>query len=126
MAQRLQTPRSQGVGNVIESVAQEVAPFGIEFTLAEPGPTATNFGAGLISPPPMAVYDHTPAGEIRQALANENVEDFGIFSNGDKVARAMIDSVDLSPAPKRQVYGSNALRRIEEVYRGRLDRYRYS
>jgi short-subunit dehydrogenase len=30
----------------VESVAKEVEPFGIRFTLVEPGPTGTNFGAG--------------------------------------------------------------------------------
>lgn len=37
-----------GIEGFIESVAQEVAPFGIDFMIAEPGPTATNFAGGLI------------------------------------------------------------------------------
>lgn len=36
-----------GIEGFIESVAQEVAPFGIDFMIAEPGPTATNFAGGL-------------------------------------------------------------------------------
>ena len=51
-----------GIEGFVEAVSQEIAPFGIELTIVEPGPTRTNFGAGLISPPPMAVYDQTAVG----------------------------------------------------------------
>jgi len=44
-----------GVEGFIESIAQEVTPFGIEFTIAEPGPAKTDFGRGIVSPPPMAI-----------------------------------------------------------------------
>ena len=54
----------------VEAVAQEVASFGIEFTLVEPGATQTNFGAALVSPPPMKEYENTPAGEVRRGLAS--------------------------------------------------------
>ena len=36
-----------GVEGFVESVAQEVAPFGIDFLIVEPGPTGTNFVEGL-------------------------------------------------------------------------------
>ena len=36
-----------GIEGFVESVAQEVASFGIDFIIAEPGPTGTNFGASL-------------------------------------------------------------------------------
>jgi NAD(P)-dependent dehydrogenase (short-subunit alcohol dehydrogenase family) len=83
-----------GIEGFVEAVAQEVAPFNIEFTIVEPGPAKTNFGGGMVSPPPMAVYEQTPAGEMRRALAA------GAFAvNGDpvKMAQAIIDSVDRSP-----------------------------
>lgn len=106
-----------GIEGFIESVAQEVSPFGIEITLAEPGPTETNFAAGLVSPAPMPVYEETPAGDVRRAVANG---DFGHFSNSDKVAGAMIESADITPAPKRQVFGSEAWHRIQDAYQERL------
>jgi hypothetical protein len=46
-------------------------------------------------PPPMAVYDDTPVGEIRRAVAS------GTFvANGDpdKMAQAIIDCADRTPA----------------------------
>jgi NAD(P)-dependent dehydrogenase (short-subunit alcohol dehydrogenase family) len=42
-----------GIEGYVEAVAKEVAPFGIAFTLVEPGPTGTNFGAGLVRAQPM-------------------------------------------------------------------------
>ena len=89
----------------VEAVAQEVAPFGIELTIVEPGATRTGFGAGLVSPPPMAVYESTPAGEVRRAMA---AGAFPVKGDAVKMARAMIASVDRSPAPRRLTLGSGA------------------
>ena len=71
----------------VESVAQEVAPFGIAFTLVEPGPARTGFGQGLVSPPPMAVYDDTPAGAVRRAVAEWSL---AIYGDPVKMVRAAI------------------------------------
>ena len=40
-----------GIEGFVEAVSQEVAPFNIEFTIIEPGPTATDFGKSLVSTP---------------------------------------------------------------------------
>ena len=101
----------------VEAAAPEVAPFNIEFTLVEPGSAPTNFGSGRVSAPAMAVYDNTPAGEIRRALAA------GAFpSPGDpaKMAQAMIDSVEQSPAPKRLTLGSDAYTMVRAALVERL------
>ena len=106
-----------GIEGFVESVAQEVAPFGISFTLVEPGPTRTNFGGGLVSPAPMAVYDGTPAGAIRRALASG---DFAVTGDAAKMARAMADSVDQHPAPRRLALGSSTYASIGNALRERL------
>lgn len=62
-----------GIENFIEAVAQKVTTFGIDFIIAEPGPTRTNFGANLVRPPSMAVYEDTPAGEVRRAIDSGNI-----------------------------------------------------
>jgi NAD(P)-dependent dehydrogenase (short-subunit alcohol dehydrogenase family) len=49
-----------GIEGFIESAAQDVAPFGIDFIIVEPGPTATNFGAGLVRASPMDIYAVRP------------------------------------------------------------------
>jgi NAD(P)-dependent dehydrogenase (short-subunit alcohol dehydrogenase family) len=58
-----------GIEGFIESAAQEVAPFGIDFIIVEPGPTATNFGAGLVRASPTHIYKDTPAGAVRRSIA---------------------------------------------------------
>ncbi len=106
-----------GIEGFVEAVAQEVAPFGVEFTIIEPGPAATSFGSGLVSPPPMAVYDNTPAGEMRRAVASGA---FALLGDAGKMAQAMIDSVDCSPAPKRLTLGSDAYARVRAALVDRL------
>jgi len=106
-----------GIEGFIESVAQEVAPFGIEFTLVEPGPARTEFGAALVSPPPMAEYDATPAGAIRRAVADGTLE---LLGDPAKMAQAMIDSTEVTPAPRRLTLGSTSYTSIRAALETRL------
>jgi NAD(P)-dependent dehydrogenase (short-subunit alcohol dehydrogenase family) len=88
----------------IESVAQEVGRFNIEFTIVEPGAARTNFGRALNYAPPMAIHENTPAGELRRAIAAA-----AFHAPGDplKIAQAIMDSVDRKPAPARLALGSD-------------------
>jgi NAD(P)-dependent dehydrogenase (short-subunit alcohol dehydrogenase family) len=110
-----------GIEGFVEAVAQEVRPFGIDFLIVEPGPSKTDFGKGLVSPEPMAVYDDTPVGEIRRGIASGAFE---IRGNPDKMARAMIDTVDLDTPPRRLVLGGDAYAHIEAGLGARLDELR--
>ena len=101
----------------VESVSQEVAPFGITFTIVEPGPTRTNFRAGLVSPPTMAVYDNTPAGDVRRAVTTGA---FILKGDAMKMVRAMIDSVDRAPAPLRLLLGADAYARVRAALVARI------
>jgi hypothetical protein len=98
-------------------LAQEVASFNVEFTIAEPGPAKTSFGGGLVSPPPMEVYENTPTGEMRRAFAAGT---FIVKGDPIKMAQAMIDSVDRSPAPKRLALGSGTYTSIRAALVERL------
>jgi NAD(P)-dependent dehydrogenase (short-subunit alcohol dehydrogenase family) len=106
-----------GIEGFVESVAQEVAPFGIEFTLAEPGPTPTNFAAGLDTAPAMPEYDETPSGAVRRALADGS---FKLSGDPVQMVRFMIDSADQSPAPRRIALGSTAYESIRAALTDRL------
>jgi NAD(P)-dependent dehydrogenase (short-subunit alcohol dehydrogenase family) len=102
----------------VETVAQEVAPFGIMLTLVEPGAARTSFGTGLISPPPMAVYDQTPAGDVRRAVA---AGAFPIPGDPQRMVQAMIDCVDSQTPPLRLTLGSDAYRDIRASLVRRLE-----
>ncbi len=107
-----------GIEGFVESVMQEVAPFGIDFILAEPGPTATNFATGLVRGEPMAAYDETPAGDVRRALADGS---FVIKGDANKTAASMIDAADAERPPFRLALGSTAFDSISRVL---SERYR--
>lgn len=95
-----------GQEGFIEAVAQEVAHFGIEMCLLEPGPTATNFLAGIDSAPPSAAYENSPVGALRNRLES------GEFSPhmGDpvKIAQQMIAIAQADVLPLRVALGSIA------------------
>ncbi|MBB5467339.1 NAD(P)-dependent dehydrogenase (short-subunit alcohol dehydrogenase family) [Paraburkholderia sp. CI2] len=97
-----------GIEGFVEAAAQEVGPFGIDFVIMEPGPTRTNFGAGLDRAAPMRVYDDTPVGEIRCAL------DAGYFDFADaaKTVDAMITAIDSPSPPLRLALGKSAYESI--------------
>ena len=94
-----------GIEGFIEAVAQEVAPFGIDFIIAEPGPTATNFGAGVIKAPAMAVYKQTPAGAVRRAVEQRS---FPITGDVGRTVDAIIAAADSVTPPLRLPLGSSA------------------
>ncbi|MFM0249330.1 SDR family oxidoreductase [Paraburkholderia sediminicola] len=94
-----------GIEGFVESVAKEVAPFGIDFVIVEPGPTSTQFGAGLDHAVPMPEYDDTPAGDVRMAIASNS---FAIRGDAGKTVAAMIVAVDSAHPPLRLTLGGGA------------------
>lgn len=101
----------------VEAVTTEVAPFGIECTLVEPGPAGTNFGANLIRPETMTEYEHTPAGEMRRAVDSGK---FVLPGDPAKMATAMIASSEQRPAPRRLLLGADAFDRVRRALTDRI------
>ena len=96
-----------GLEGFSESLAQEVAPFGIGVTIVEPGGARTEFRyASAQVAEPMPEYAGTPARLFERMLDPANG-----LAPGDpaRMAKAIIDSVDQQPAPLRIVLGSQAL-----------------
>ena len=106
-----------GIEGFVESVAKEVAPFGIDFVIVEPGPTATQFGQGLDLAQPMPCYDGTPAGEVRRAVSSGS---FAIKGDAVKTVNAMIDAADADNPPLRLALGSTAYASISQALAERL------
>lgn len=94
-----------GIEGFVESVAQEVAPFGIDFIIAEPGATATHFGASIVMAPPTAAYEATPAGAVRRAI---NERTFAIKGDAGRTVNAIIVAADSVKPPFRLALGSTA------------------
>lgn len=97
-----------GIEGFIEALAPEVAPFGIAATIVEPGAIRTDFGSTGTMPPAIDAYEISPASMMRKAV--DGLRDGAATQAvGDpaKMARAMIESVGQTPAPKRLVLGSD-------------------
>jgi len=106
-----------GIEGFVEAVAQETAPFGIQFTLAEPGATPTNFGQGLDFAPALPGYADTPAGAMRRAIADGSFE---LRGDAQKMVEIMIASADTAPAPRRIALGVHAYDAIRAALTARI------
>ena len=106
-----------GIEGFVEAVAQEVMPFGIDFVIVEPGPTATSFGANIDGPEPMAAYDATPSGDIRRALASGA---FVLTGDAARSVDAMIAAGDADSPALRLALTSTAYANISKSLTSRL------
>jgi NAD(P)-dependent dehydrogenase (short-subunit alcohol dehydrogenase family) len=107
-----------GIEGFVESVAQEVAAFGIGMTIVEPGGARTEFRYGSAQVAElMPVYDQTPAHSFLRMLDPKNG-----LAPGDpaRMAARIIESVDVEPAPMRMVLGSQALENTVKTLRKRI------
>jgi NAD(P)-dependent dehydrogenase (short-subunit alcohol dehydrogenase family) len=107
-----------GIEGFVESVAQEVAPFGIGMTIVEPGGARTEFRYGSAQVADlMPIYDKTPAHSFLRMLDPKNV-----LAPGDpaRMAARIIESVEVEPAPLRMVLGSQALESTLATLRKRI------
>lgn len=106
-----------GIEGFVEAVRQEVASFGIDFLLVEPGPTATNFGAGLDVAEALDVYHDTASGQLRRAILSG---EFTIKGDAEKSVAAMITALDQPTMPLRLALGSTAYDNIDAALERRL------
>jgi NAD(P)-dependent dehydrogenase (short-subunit alcohol dehydrogenase family) len=107
-----------GIEGFGESVAREVAPFGIGMTIVEPGGARTDFRYGSAQvATPLPVYDGNPAHGFIRMLDPKNG-----LAPGDpaRMAARIIESVEVEPAPLRVVLGSQALASTISTLRTRI------
>ncbi|MCI0916636.1 SDR family oxidoreductase [Pseudomonas stutzeri] len=106
-----------GIEGFIEAVAQEVAGFGIDFMLAEPGPTDTHFGAGIDYAQARPEYAGTPADNVRSALRSGS---FPVKGDSERTVDVMMRAIDQPNPPFRLALGSTAHDNIRAALTKRL------
>ncbi|MBW6421684.1 SDR family oxidoreductase [Rhizobium sp. XQZ8] len=111
-----------GIEGFCDAVAQEVAPFGIDMTIVEPGGARTNFrfGSARVGPA-LEAYENTPAGMTRKILADTSRLPIG---DPAKMVEFIIESANQHPAPRRLVLGSDSYMMIERALSERLEAIR--
>jgi NAD(P)-dependent dehydrogenase (short-subunit alcohol dehydrogenase family) len=110
-----------GLEGFFESLAIEVAPFGIEVTLIEPGGARTSFNDNLVLAAPIAAYQSGIVGRVRSMLTGDpEVVRQAVIGDPAKMAAAIIETAEQSPARRRVVLGSNAHQAITAALRDRL------
>jgi NAD(P)-dependent dehydrogenase (short-subunit alcohol dehydrogenase family) len=100
-----------GIEGFCEALRSEVAPFGIGVTLVEPAGARTDFGArSMAMGDPIEAYASGPVGQARAIITGEADIDVATLMRADpiKIAWAIIDSADVSPAPRRLPLGGSA------------------
>jgi len=98
------------VEGISESLAAELAPFGIHVTIIEPGPFRTDFlgRSGVVAKARIADYDAT-AGNMRKYFAENDGK-----QKGDplRAVHAMMQVVESPNPPLRLLLGVSALQRL--------------
>ena len=102
-----------------ESMAGEVAPFGIRVLIVEPSRFRTAFNAAdvLNTAQQSSIYDEA-TGAVRANMAEADGIQEGDPARAAQVIRDMLDTPD---APLRLPLGAEAVRNLTRVYRGALD-----
>ncbi len=106
-----------GIEGYMDAIRHELAPFGIEVTIVEPGSTGTNFGRNLVVADALAAYADTPVGQIQAFFGSGTYQSPG---DGQKVAGAIIATACQPNPPLRLALGSDAFNAMHRALSERL------
>lgn len=101
------------IEGLADSLAQEVAAFGIKVTIIEPGPFATDFAGSSVNSAPLAAY-----GDVRDAV-NASFASMPM-ADPDIVGPALLKVVEANKPPLRIFFGALAGQVVPHVYAERL------
>lgn len=101
---------------ISQSLAQEVAGFGIRVTLVEPGAFSTDWGG-----PSAKRSDELPAyDDLRQQVASARAERIGPSGDPEATRAAILELVDADDPPLRAFFGTRPLGIAKADYERRL------
>lgn len=113
-----------GIEGFIEAVSQELAGFGVEMMIVEPGPTPTDFAASVDFAAASPVYDGTTVDEVRRILSGiaggGAGESFAKLADVGRSVDAMIAVADQAEMPRRLALGSTAFGNIHKALTARV------
>jgi NAD(P)-dependent dehydrogenase (short-subunit alcohol dehydrogenase family) len=106
-----------GIEGFFEALAPEIAAFGIQTTLVEPGAIRTGFADSGVLSPELDAYRDGPVGVLRKMATD------GYTAPGDpaKMARAIVDTFEAEHAPMRLALGPDVYGYIKAALTGRLE-----
>lgn len=108
-----------GIEGFIEALIPEVAAFGIQATLVEPGGARTDWaGSSAERAQPLPAYEESTVGAMRRRLAAAGLQAF--CGDPQKIAKAMIACADQPQAPRRLALGSDAYEAMHSALVARL------
>jgi NAD(P)-dependent dehydrogenase (short-subunit alcohol dehydrogenase family) len=106
------------IEGISESLAQEVAGFGIKVTIVEPGAFKTDFATrSLARAERIGAYD-----TVYEALLK--AFEGGVYGDPARAAEAMIQAVDAGEPPLRLALGADALHIIRTKLNSELEEYK--
>lgn len=106
-----------GIEGFVESVRQEVAEFGIDFIIVEPGPTDTAFINAIDFAPTSPPYEDSIVSQLKEGLQSRS---FNLKGDESKTAAAMINIASLTQPPFRVALGSIAFENIKGALTAQL------
>jgi len=106
------------IEGISESLAKEVAPFGIKVTIVEPGAFKTDFATrSLARAEQIAAYE-----PLYEALLK--AFEGGVYGDPARAAQAMIKVVEAEEPPLRLALGADALHLIRQKFDAELEEYK--
>ncbi|WP_020659807.1 SDR family oxidoreductase [Amycolatopsis benzoatilytica] len=107
-----------GLEGYSESVAREVAEFGIHLTIAQPGATRTGFAAALQYTTETGPYRDNPVGRMRRYL--ESIEDSELTGDPAKIAAVLYETTLRPDPPLRLALGPDTYEIVHAALTNRL------
>ncbi len=108
-----------GLEGFAETLAQEIAEFGIQTLIIEPGSIKSNFLNNIRWTTPSEAYQGTQLAQMREYIAQAGEEN--ISGDPTKMAAAIYELCEQSNPPLRTALGADAFAVLQSAYQNHLD-----